>query len=93
MFDTYLIAMTVFFGVVLLLVGALLLVESKVVIKGDRKIVINEDPDKGIQTPTGTTLLAALTQNNVLLPSACGGKGSCGVRKCKVTDGGRDILP
>ena len=93
MFDTYLIAMTVFFGVVLLLVGALLLVESKVVIKGDRKIVINEDPDKGIQTPTGTTLLAALTQNNILLPSACGGKGSCGVCKCKVTDGGRDILP
>ena len=93
MLDTYLIAMTVFFGVVLLLVGALLLVESKVVIKGDRKIVINEDPDKSIQTPTGTTLLAALTQNNVLLPSACGGKGSCGVCKCKVTDGGRDILP
>lgn len=93
MLDTYLIAMAVFFGVVLLLVGALLLVESKVVIKGDRKIVINEDPDKSIQTPTGTTLLAALTQNNVLLPSACGGKGSCGVCKCKVTDGGRDILP
>ena len=93
MLDTYLIAITVFFGVVLLLVGALLLVESKVVIKGDRKIVINEDPDKSIQTPTGTTLLAALTQNNVLLPSACGGKGSCGVCKCKVTDGGRDILP
>ena len=93
MLDTYLIAMTVFFGVVLLLVGALLLVESKVVIKGDRKIVINEDPDKSILTPTGTTLLAALSQNNVLLPSACGGKGSCGVCKCKVTDGGRDILP
>ena len=93
MLDTYLIAMTVFFGVVLLLVGALLLVESKVVIKGDRKIVINEDPDKSIQTPTGTTLLEALSQNNVLLPSACGGKGSCGVCKCKVTDGGRDILP
>jgi len=91
--DTYLIAITVLFGVVLLLVGALLLGESKVVIKGDRKIVINEDPDKSIQTPTGTTLLAALTQNNILLPSACGGKGSCGVCKCKVTDGGRDILP
>mgnify|MGYP001547969248 CR=1 FL=1 len=93
MLDTYLIAMAVFFGVVLLLVGALLLVESQVVIKGDRKIVINEDPDKSIRTPTGTTLLAALAQNNVLLPSACGGKGSCGVCKCKVTDGGRDILP
>ncbi len=93
MLDTYLIAMAVFFGVVILLVAALLLVESKIVLKGDRTIVINEDPDKGIQTPTGTTLLAALTQNNILLPSACGGKGSCGVCKCKVTEGGRDILP
>ena len=56
MLDTYLIAMAVFFGVVIFLVAALLLVESKVVLKGDRTIVINEDPDKSIQTPTGTTL-------------------------------------
>ena len=93
MLDIYLIATAVFFGTVIFLVGALLLVESKVVLKGDRKIVINDDPDKSIQAPTGTTLLAALGQNNILLPSACGGKGSCGVCKCKVTEGGRDILP
>ncbi|MGD9133339.1 MAG: 2Fe-2S iron-sulfur cluster-binding protein, partial [Desulfobacterales bacterium] len=93
MLDTYLIAMAVFFGVVILLVAALLLVESKVVLKGDRTVVINEDPDKSIQAPTGTTLLAALAINDILLPSACGGKGSCGVCKCKVTEGGRDILP
>ena len=93
MLDTFFIATAVFLGVVIMLVGALLLVESKVVLKGDRKIVINDDPDKSIQTPTGTTLLASLSQNDILLPSACGGKGSCGVCKCKVTEGGRDILP
>jgi Na+-transporting NADH:ubiquinone oxidoreductase subunit F len=91
--DTYLIATAVFFGVVIFLVVALLLVESKVVLKGERKIVINDDPGKSIQTQTGTTLLASLSQNDILLPSACGGKGSCGVCKCKVTEGGRDILP
>jgi Na+-transporting NADH:ubiquinone oxidoreductase subunit F len=91
--DTYLIAITVFFGVVILLVAALLLVESRVVLKGDREVIINDDADKSIQAPTGTTLLAALAQNNILLPSACGGKGSCGVCKCKVNEGGRDILP
>jgi Na+-transporting NADH:ubiquinone oxidoreductase subunit F len=91
--DIYLIAMAVFFGVVILFVAALLLVESKVVLKGDRMIVINEDPEKSIQAPTGATLLAALAKNDILLPSACGGKGSCGVCKCKVTEGGRDILP
>jgi len=93
LFITYVIALSVFLGVVLFLVGALLLVESRVVLKGDRSIVINDDPDKSIQTPTGTTLLAALTQNDILLPSACGGKGSCGLCKCKVNEGGRDILP
>jgi Na+-transporting NADH:ubiquinone oxidoreductase subunit F len=85
--------LAVFFGVVFFLVVVLLFVESKVVLKGDRKIVINEDPDKSIQTPTGTTLLSAMTQNSILLPSACGGKGSCGLCKCQVTKGGRDILP
>jgi Na+-transporting NADH:ubiquinone oxidoreductase subunit F len=64
-----------------------------VVLKGDRKIVINDEPDKSIEAPTGTTLLSALNQNSIWLPSACGGKGSCGLCKCKVTEGGRDILP
>jgi len=91
--EIYLISTAVFFGVVILLVGALLLVESKVVLKGDRKIVINDEPDKSIEAPTGTTLLSALNQNSIWLPSACGGKGSCGLCKCKVTEGGRDILP
>ena len=50
MLDTYLIALTVFFGVVILLVAALLLVESRVVLKGDRKIVINDDADKSIHS-------------------------------------------
>ena len=93
MLDVYLVSLAVFFGVILLLVGALLLVESKVVVKGDRTIVINDDPDKSIEVPVGATLLSALSQKSILLPSACGGKGSCGLCKCKVEEGGRDILP
>ncbi|KPJ78016.1 MAG: Na(+)-translocating NADH-quinone reductase subunit F [Deltaproteobacteria bacterium SG8_13] len=93
MLDIYLVSLIVFLGVIILLVGALLLVEARVVVKGDRSIVINDDPDKSIQTPTGTTLLSALSGNSILLPSACGGKGSCGLCKCKVEEGGRDILP
>lgn len=78
---------------VLLLVGALLLVESRVVIKGDRRIVINGDEDKAISTPINKTLLAALLDNDVLIPCACGGKGTCGTCKCKVEAGGGDVLP
>ena len=42
---------------------------------------------------TRSTLLNALASHNVHVPAACGGKGSCGLCKCKVTQGGRDILP
>lgn len=93
MLATYLIALAVFLGVIITLVGALLLLEAKVVLKGDRSIIINDNPDKSLRVPTGSTLLSALRQNNVLLPSACAGKGSCGLCKCMVVEGGRDILP
>ena len=45
----------------------------KLVASGDVTITINDDPDKGIGTPMGKTLLAALVNNDILIPSACGG--------------------
>jgi Na+-transporting NADH:ubiquinone oxidoreductase subunit F len=91
--NTYILSIAVFSGVVLLLVALLLLVESKVVQKGERTIVINGDAEKSIHVPAGRTLLAALAENGIYLPSGCGGGGSCGLCKCKVEEGGRDILP
>ncbi len=89
----YLISLAVFLGVILLLVGLLLVVESQLTVKGDRRIVINGDESKSITTPGGKTLLSALIENKIYLPSACGGKGTCGTCKCKVLEGGGDILP
>lgn len=89
----YLISAAVFLGVVLTLVGMLLLVEWKVVLKGDRKIVINDDEEKSITTSMGKTLLSSLLDRDILLPCACGGKGTCGTCKCVVAEGGGDILP
>ena len=93
MLSTYIISLTVFLSVVLLLVFALLVVEAAVVQKGNRNIIINEDEDKSIQTSSGTTLLSALNANRIYLPSACGGKGSCAMCKCNIDEGGRSILP
>ena len=70
--SVYIVSLAVFVFVVLLLVFALLLVEAKVVEKGDRTVIINEDSEKSIQIPTGVTLLSALVKNNIFLPSACG---------------------
>ncbi|MDJ0783369.1 MAG: NADH:ubiquinone reductase (Na(+)-transporting) subunit F [Desulfosarcinaceae bacterium] len=89
----YLISTVVFCGVIMVLVGLLLLVEAKVVKKGDNRIVINTDDTKAIHAPSGSTLLSALTSNRILIPSACGGKGTCGTCKCQVPEGGGDILP
>ena len=89
----FIISLAVFTGVILFLVGILLLVESQLTVKGDCRVLINENQEKSIKTRGGTTLLGALVENQIFIPSACGGKGTCGTCKCKVTEGGGDILP
>ena len=83
----------VFLGIILTLSCALLLAESKLVKKGKVKIVINDDEGKSLEVDGGSTLLNTLSSNGLLLPSACGGGGTCGVCKCKVLEGGGDLLP
>lgn len=89
----YIVSAVVFGAIVFALVGMLVFVENKLVQKGDRKIVINDDPDRSIIAPTGTSLLTALVTNEIYLPSACGGGGSCGMCRCRIYEGGRDVLP
>ncbi len=89
----YLVSLAVFLGVVLFLVGVLLLVENRLTVKGDCRILINDDEAQGVKVAGGTTLLGALVENGIYLPSACGGKGTCGTCKCRVVEGGGDILP
>lgn len=93
MVSIYVISLAVFSGVVLVLVAILLFVESRLTVKGDCRILINDNEDKSVKTSGGGTLLSALVENRIYIPSACGGKGTCGTCKCKVTDGGGDILP
>jgi Na+-transporting NADH:ubiquinone oxidoreductase subunit F len=89
----YLVGTTVFLSVILILVGLLLFVEGKVVQKGTNRVTINDDEEKSIDAPSGKTLLSALSANNIFIPSGCGGGGSCGMCKCKVTEGSRGPLP
>jgi len=58
---------------------------------GECKITINDE--KLLTVPGGSTLLSTLNSQKIFLPSACGGKGSCGYCKCKVTDGMGPLLP
>ena len=89
----YLTATVVFTSVILLLVAMLLLVEAKVVQKGDRQIVINDDAEKTLQVQVGSSLLKALANHEIFIPSACGGGGSCGMCKCKIEAGIQTYVP
>jgi Na+-transporting NADH:ubiquinone oxidoreductase subunit F len=89
----YLVGTTIFVSVILILVGLLLFVEGKVVQKGNNRVIINDDEEKGIDAPSGRTLLSALSTNGIFIPSGCGGGGACGMCKCKVEEGSRGPLP
>ena len=88
---TILLSVIVFLGIILLLVVVLLWVREKLMPKGEVKITINDD--KELTVPTGNTLISTLAEQKIFLPSACGGKGSCGQCKCRVVEGGGTILP
>ena len=79
--------------VILSLVAVLMAAREKLVAGGEVDIVINSDPGNAIHVATGGTLLGALADRKIFIPSACGGKGSCGVCKVAVQDGGGAMLP
>ena len=86
-----LLSIGVFLLVILLLVVVLLVAKKYLVASGNVKITVNGD--KEFDVPAGGTLLATMGEAGVHLPSACGGKGSCGQCKCQVLSGGGEILP
>ena len=80
-----------FTGVIVLLVVLLSVISTKLSPGGEVTIDIN-DGKKSVTTDPGQSLLSALAGGQVFVPSACGGGGTCGMCKCKVTQGGGDIL-
>jgi len=90
---TVLLGVFMFCAVVLSLVAVLIAARNRLVAHGDVKIIINGQKDKPLVTPAGGTLLQTLANNHIFIPSACGGKGSCGVCKVRVLSGGGALLP
>ena len=86
-----LISVAVFLLLTLLLVVVLLVAKSKLVPSGNVKLTINGE--KEAEVPIGGTLLNTLQSENIYLSSACGGSGSCGQCRCRVVEGGGEILP
>ena len=87
------IGVVFFIAIVLALVAVLAVARSRLVSSEQVVITVNEDPDKALRTSAGSTLLNTLADNKIFIPSACGGKGSCGVCKVKIQEGGGAMLP
>jgi Na+-transporting NADH:ubiquinone oxidoreductase subunit F len=84
-------SLAVFLLVIILLTIILLVAKKYLVASGDVKITVNGEKD--VIAPAGGTLLNTLATQNIFLPSACGGGGTCAQCKCQIIEGGGEILP
>ena len=70
---------------------ALVVAERYIADYGECKITLNDKRE--ITVEGGKPLLSLLREEKIFIPSACGGRGTCGVCKVKVLDGAGPILP
>ncbi len=83
----------IFTGIVMILVALILVTRSWLIPSGEITLGINHDADKNLLVNPGSKLLGVLGDHQIFIPSACGGGGTCGQCRVKITSGGGDILP
>lgn len=80
-----------FLAIQFVLVTIIVIAKKTLLPSGEITININEK--KTFQAKPGGKLLTTLSDEGVILSSACGGGGSCGQCRCIVKEGGGAILP
>ena len=88
----YLWSVLSFAGLAMALAALLMVAERLLINYGICKLDINAG-EKPLEVNGGQTLLASLYSNDIFIPSACGGKGTCGHCKITITSGGGPVLP
>lgn len=83
-------SMGVFLVTIIFLVIILLVAKKYLSPSGNVTISINGE--KSLSVDQGASLMTTLNENGIFLPSACGGKASCGQCKIQVLEGGGEIL-
>ncbi len=86
-------AVIVFSATIIALSFMLIYANKKLVPQGEVSLVINGDAANPMKVKPGATLLSALSDKSIFLPSACGGGGTCAMCECHVDEGGGDVLP
>jgi Na+-transporting NADH:ubiquinone oxidoreductase subunit F len=85
--------------ITVVLIGALLLVIALALLVAERFLVSHQEctvtvnGSRSCSVEGGETLLQILNQQKLFVPSACGGKATCGLCKVAVVSGGGGLLP
>lgn len=82
--NTFLVSVGIVCAISTVLAVLMVIADATIANYGEVKIDINDDKDKELIVTGGQSLLSSLKQNNIFVPSACGGRGSCGFCKVKV---------
>ena len=86
-------AVLVFVAVVTLLVALLNAAAGKLLPQGKVVVTVNDNYENALSVSAGRSLLSTLSDEKIFIPSACGGGGTCGMCKCRITEGGGQVLP
>ncbi len=88
----YLVSILVFGGLLAALAAGLVVAERRLLNYGTCEIRINGG-ERVLEVEGGQTLLETLNEEEIYIPSACGGQGTCGYCKVAVLEGGGPLLP
>lgn len=78
-------------GLLLVIAVLLIIAEKYLITYGECKVIINKD--KELEASGGENLLGCLSRYKIFVPSACGGKATCGFCKVQVNSGAGKVLP
>ncbi|MDA1133228.1 MAG: 2Fe-2S iron-sulfur cluster-binding protein, partial [Proteobacteria bacterium] len=85
------LAVALFTAVVMAAVVAIAIARQWLAPTGPTELVVNDS--RTVTVATGSKLLEALADADVLLPSPCGGRGTCGQCRVRIDAGGAPLLP
>lgn len=88
--NTILLTVTVVSIISAILAILLTLADNYIADYGEVNLKINDEEPMLIEA--GSSLLSTLINQKIFIPSACGGKGTCGYCKVKVLSGGGPVL-
>ena len=88
---TFLISIGAISGIAAFLAVLMVVADATIANYGDVKVTVNSD--KELEVRGGRSLLSTLMGESIFIPSACGGRGSCGLCKLQITDGAGQLLP